>query len=96
MPRLLHLLENDRRREVRMAAAWAVGELGGRDMSRIRHPFVAESMDLLASLSDEERGRVIFIHMNHTNALLIDGSPEQAAVEKRGFRYASEGLRLEL
>jgi len=39
---------------------------------------------------------VIFIHMNHTNPLLIDGSPEQAAVESRGFRYAREGLRLDL
>ena len=72
------------------------GELSGRDMSKIRHPFVAESMDLLQNLSKEERARVIFIHMNHTNPLLVDGSPEQAAVEKRGFRYASEGLRLEL
>ncbi|RZV35300.1 MAG: pyrroloquinoline quinone biosynthesis protein PqqB [Chromatiales bacterium] len=72
------------------------GELGGRDMSKIKHPFVAESMDLLQDLSKEERARVIFIHMNHTNPLLFDGSPEQAAVEKRGFRYASEGLRLEL
>jgi len=72
------------------------GELGGRDMSKIKHPFVAESMDLLQDLSKEERARVIFIHMNHTNPLLVDGSPEQAAVEKRGFRYASEGLRLEL
>jgi pyrroloquinoline quinone biosynthesis protein B len=72
------------------------GELGGRDMSQIKHPFVTESMDLLQGLSKEERGRVIFIHMNHTNPLLIDGSPEQAAVERRGFRYASEGLRLDL
>jgi len=30
LPRLLHLLENDRRREVRLASAWAVGEVGGR------------------------------------------------------------------
>ena len=72
------------------------GELGGRDMSKIKHPFVAESMELLQDLSKEERARVIFIHMNHTNPLLIDGSPEQAAVEQRGFRYASEGLRLDL
>jgi pyrroloquinoline quinone biosynthesis protein B len=72
------------------------GELGGRDMSKIKHPFVTESMDLLEGLSKEERGRVIFIHMNHTNPLLIDGSPEQATVERRGFRYAREGLRLDL
>jgi len=72
------------------------GELGGRDMSKIKHPFVTESMNLLEGLSKEERARVIFIHMNHTNPLLIDGSPEQAAVERRGFRYAREGLRLDL
>jgi pyrroloquinoline quinone biosynthesis protein B len=72
------------------------GELGERDMSKIKHPFVTESMNLLEELSKEERARVIFIHMNHTNPLLIDGSPEQAAVERRGFRYAREGLRLDL
>jgi len=72
------------------------GELGGRDMSKIKHPFVTESMDLFESLSAEEKSRVIFIHMNHTNPLLIDGSPEQADVERRGFRYAREGMRLDL
>lgn len=72
------------------------GELGGRDMSRIKHPFVAESMKLFEVLGNEERARVIFIHMNHTNPLLVDGSPEQAEVKQRGFRFAREGLRLEL
>ena len=72
------------------------GELGGRDMSKIRHPFVTESMDLFASLNEEERGRVIFIHMNHTNPLLYEGSEEQTEVRRRGFRFAAEGLRLEL
>jgi pyrroloquinoline quinone biosynthesis protein B len=53
-------------------------------------------MDLFESLSAEEKSRVIFIHMNHTNPLLIDGSPEQADVERRGFRFAREGMRLDL
>lgn len=72
------------------------GELGGRDMSMIKHPFVAESMDLFDSLTPDEKARVIFIHMNHTNPLLIDGSQEQQEVERRGFRFAREGMRLEL
>ena len=72
------------------------GELPGRDMSKIKHPFVSESMDLFDSLSDDEKKRVIFIHMNHTNPLLIDGSAEQTEVEQRGFRFATEGMRLEL
>ena len=72
------------------------GELGERDMSKIKHPFVSESMALFETMSAEERQRVIFIHMNHTNPLLYDGSPEQAEVERRGFRFAREGMRLEL
>jgi pyrroloquinoline quinone biosynthesis protein B len=78
------------------AAFFADGELPGRDMSKILHPFVSESMALLDDLTDEEKSRVIFIHMNHTNPLLIDGSEAQAEVERRGFRYAREGMRLAL
>ena len=72
------------------------GELGGRDMSKIRHPFVAESMDLFDTLDAAEKERVIFIHMNHTNPLLQDGSEAQAEVTRRGYRYAREGMRLDL
>jgi len=78
------------------ATFFADGELPGRDMSKISHPVVSESMDLLEDLTDEEKSRVIFIHMNHTNPLLIDGSDAQAEVERRGFRYATEGMRLAL
>ncbi len=78
------------------ATFFADGELRGRDMSVIKHPHVAESMDLFADLTDEEKARVIFIHMNHTNPLLIDGSPAQKEVERRGFRFAREGMRLDL
>jgi pyrroloquinoline quinone biosynthesis protein B len=78
------------------ATFFADGELPGRDMSKILHPFVSESMQKLGDLTDEEKSRVIFIHMNHTNPLLIDGSPAQAEVERRGFRVAREGMRLAL
>jgi len=78
------------------ATFFADGELPGRDMSKILHPFVSESMAVLDDLTDEEKSRVIFIHMNHTNPLLIDGSEAQAEVERRGFRYAREGMRLAL
>jgi pyrroloquinoline quinone biosynthesis protein B len=78
------------------ASFFADGELPGRDMSRILHPFVSESMALFDEMSDEEKSRVVFIHMNHTNPLLIDGSREQALVKKQGYRFAREGLRLDL
>ncbi len=72
------------------------GELPGRDMSKIAHPFVSESMLLMQDMTAEEKSRVIFIHMNHTNPLLIEGSKEQAAVKELGFNFAYEGMRLEL
>jgi pyrroloquinoline quinone biosynthesis protein B len=78
------------------AAFFADGELGNRDMSQIPHPFVSESMALFDDLTDAEKSRVIFIHMNHTNPLLVDGSDEQIAVENAGFRIAREGMRLQL
>jgi len=48
------------------------GELPGRDMSKIPHPLVTGSMDRLSSLSEKERAKVWFIHMNHTNPMLLN------------------------
>jgi pyrroloquinoline quinone biosynthesis protein B len=78
------------------ATFFADGELPGRDMSKIMHPYVVESMALFEDLSQEEKSRVIFIHMNHTNPLLIEGSHEQQEVESRGFRIARPGMTLVL
>jgi pyrroloquinoline quinone biosynthesis protein B len=78
------------------ASFFADGELQGRDMSGIPHPFVSESMTLFEEMSDQEKSRVVFIHMNHSNPLLIDGSSQQTLVEKQGFRFAREGMRLDL
>ena len=71
-------------------------ELPGRDMSNIPHPFVMESMNLLKNLPPEERGKVWFIHLNHTNPLLNPDSSESQLVRERGFNIAFEGLELPL
>jgi len=66
------------------------GELK-RDMSEIPHPFVKESMELFSNLSENDKQKVHFIHCNHTNPLLIDGSTAQKEVLKKGFNLAKEG-----
>ena len=78
------------------ATFFADGELPGRDMSRVPHPFVTESMELLADLPVEERNKVWFIHMNHTNPLLDPQSEETKSVQSRGFNVAVERIRLKL
>ena len=66
------------------------GELK-RDMSEIPHPFVEESIELFSALSDSNKAKVYFIHLNHTNPLLIDGSLAQKEVLTKGFNVAKEG-----
>ena len=78
------------------ATFFADGELPGRDMSKIRHPFVTESMEVLKDLSREERKKVWFIHMNHTNPLLDPDSNESQRVRYEGFNIATKGKRLDL
>ena len=71
-------------------------ELPGRDMSKIPHPFVVETMATLSLLPREQREKVWFIHMNHTNPLLNSNSDQAQVVRAQGFNIASTGLRLKL
>lgn len=41
-------------------------------------------------------GRKIFVHINNTNPLLIDGSPERRRVETAGWEVAEDGLEIVL
>ncbi|MDC1063128.1 MBL fold metallo-hydrolase [Flavobacteriales bacterium] len=71
------------------------GELG-RDMSKIPHPFVKESMILFKDLSKQNKQKVFFTHLNHTNPLIIKESKEQFEVKNLGFNFAMDNLVLEL
>ncbi|MBK7872334.1 MAG: MBL fold metallo-hydrolase [Saprospiraceae bacterium] len=72
------------------------GEIPGRNMSEIPHPFVQESMELFKDLSDIDKAKVHFIHINHTNPLLHKGSAAQKEVKKAGFKLAQERQRIGL
>lgn len=72
------------------------GELPGRDMKEIPHPFVTESMQLISSLTSAEKARIIFIHFNHTNPLLKHKSAAKDSLKKAGFGVAEEGMRIGL
>ena len=71
-------------------------ELPGRDMSKVPHPLVTETMEKLSDLSLEHRNKVWFIHMNHTNPLLDPQSKQTKQVRAAGFNIAEEGIRLAL
>ncbi len=69
-------------------------ELPGRDMSKIPHPRVTESMDLIEATGDDSlKDKVRFIHINHTNPLRDKSSPQYKEMIDRGFKLAYRGER---
>jgi pyrroloquinoline quinone biosynthesis protein B len=42
------------------------------------------------------RARRIFVHINNTNPILIDGSPERGRVVAAGWEVAEDGLEITL
>lgn len=69
------------------------GEIPGRDMREIPHPFVEETMRLFQNLHAKEKAKVHFIHLNHTNPLLQKNNSAKRALKKAGFRVAAKGQR---
>ena len=67
-----------------------------RDISEIPHPLVTETMNLLSGLNKENRNKVYFIHMNHTNMMLDPNSDLSKLVTSKGFNIARLGQKLYL
>jgi len=72
------------------------GEIPGRAMSEIPHPFISESLARFAKLPESERRKVVFTHLNHTNPAALPATPERRAIEAAGMRVAAEGERIDL
>ncbi|GAA4847465.1 pyrroloquinoline quinone biosynthesis protein PqqB [Saccharopolyspora rosea] len=71
-------------------------DLAGKTARDMGHLPVGEpggSLDQLAALPVERR---IYVHINNTNPMLLDDSPERRAVERRGVEVAADGLEVRL
>ncbi|HEY8022430.1 MAG TPA: MBL fold metallo-hydrolase [Thermoanaerobaculia bacterium] len=71
-------------------------ELPDRDLTKIRHPLITGTMDLLAPLVRAGRLRVLFTHLNHSNPALDPLGAARRAIEARGFGVLAEGDELSL
>jgi len=71
-------------------------ELPGRDMAAIPHPFIVESLARFSMLPAEQRDRIHFIHLNHTNPALEPGGDAARTVEEAGLHVARELAVFEL
>jgi pyrroloquinoline quinone biosynthesis protein B len=72
--------------------ATGTGSKTGRRMGHMPLDGPDGSLAALAGL----RARRIFVHINNTNPILVEGSPERARVEATGWEIAEDGLEVKL
>ena len=75
---------------------FANGELPGRDMSKIPHPFIAATMRRLKDQPNAVCAKVRFIHLNHTNPAHNPKGAVAKTIRAAGMRVAEQGERVNL
>ena len=72
------------------------GEIPNRNMAEIPHPSIEESMDRFLDLSVNNRSKVFFIHLNHTNPVLDLNSNYREKIIRNGYDIARRELKFRL
>jgi pyrroloquinoline quinone biosynthesis protein B len=72
--------------------ATGTGQKTGRRMGHMPIDGEGGSLAALADLP----GRRVYVHINNTNPILIEGSPERRRVEAAGWEVAADGLEIVL
>ncbi|HEY1360597.1 MAG TPA: pyrroloquinoline quinone biosynthesis protein PqqB [Xanthobacteraceae bacterium] len=70
-----------------------VSGTGTKSGRRMGHMPIDGADGSLAALSGVG-GRHIYVHINNTNPILVDGSAERAEVERRGWQIAEDGMEI--
>ena len=70
--------------------ALGVSDRTARQMDHLPIAGPGGSLELLAALTARER---VYTHINNTNPILLEDSPERAEVERRGLRVGADGMR---
>ncbi|MGI6246526.1 MAG: pyrroloquinoline quinone biosynthesis protein PqqB [Pseudochelatococcus sp.] len=77
-------------RDDEMIAA-GVGAKTGR---RMGHMAMSGADGSMAAFEGLRVGRKVYLHINNTNPVLIDGSPERRAAERAGWEIAEDGMEI--
>jgi pyrroloquinoline quinone biosynthesis protein B len=70
--------------------------LGGKTGLRMGHMSVSGPSGTLAAFAELNVRRKILIHINNSNPVLLEDSPEHALVREAGWAVAHDGMRIEL
>jgi pyrroloquinoline quinone biosynthesis protein B len=74
-------------------ARLGISDRSARDMGHVPLTGPGGSLAVLAGL---ERPRIALVHINNTNRVLLEDSPERAQVVRAGIEVAYDGLEVEL
>ncbi|GGB35005.1 coenzyme PQQ synthesis protein B [Flexivirga endophytica] len=74
-------------------ASLGLADKTARDMGHVPIDGPDGSLELLRSLPIN---RKIYIHINNTNPILLDDSPERCHLDRRGMEVAVDGLEIEI
>jgi pyrroloquinoline quinone biosynthesis protein B len=69
---------------------------GAKTGRRMGHLPVSGADGSMESLRNVTSGRRIFVHINNTNPLLIDGSPERLEAEAKGWETGYDGMEFSI
>ena len=64
---------------------YSKSEIKNRDIKKIPHPSIKHSMDIMNINTLEERNKIYFTHLNHTNKVLDENSIEYKDVITSGY-----------
>ena len=78
------------------ATFFSGAELPGRDLTKIGHPLIRDTMKRLEARVKAGKLEVYFIHLNHSNPALDPKSEAAAEIERRGFHVARVGQEFSL
>jgi pyrroloquinoline quinone biosynthesis protein B len=70
--------------------------VGQKTGQRMGHLAMSGETGSISALADVEIGRRIFVHINNTNPVLDESSPEHAAIRAAGWEVAHDGMEIEL
>jgi pyrroloquinoline quinone biosynthesis protein B len=71
-------------------------ELSSRDLSAIGHPFISDSMKLLAGVAKGKKTQIFFTHLNHSNLALDPDGDARNAIHNKAFALAEDGMEFRL
>lgn len=71
-----------------------VSGVGRKTGQRMGHISLSGPDGSIAAFADMDIGRKVFVHINNTNPILVEGSPEQGAAEDAGWEIAYDGMEI--